>query len=81
MFNAGILDESSMESELLLTTQKKGISHRYPLFVEHHFLRVLHDGKVNDAMRVLQLKVPLFIRYSLVYQNVQSSTGSMLMLL
>jgi hypothetical protein len=32
-------------------------------------------------MRVLQLKVPLFIRYSVVYQNVQSSTGSTLMLL
>ena len=36
---------------------------------------------MNDAMRVLQLKVPLFIRYSVVYQNVQSSTGSTLMLL
>jgi len=30
-------------------------------------------------MRALQLKVPWFIRYSLVYQKVQSSTGSTLM--
>ncbi len=40
-----------------------------------------HVENLNDAMRVLQLKVPLFIRYSVVYQNVQSSTGSTLMLL
>ena len=33
-------------------------------------------GNLNDAMRVLQLNAPLVFRYSLVYQNVQSSTGS-----
>ena len=32
---------------------------------------------LKDEMRVLQLKVPLLFRYSLVYQKVQSSTGSM----
>jgi hypothetical protein len=40
-----------------------------------------HVGNLNEAMRVLQLKVPLFIKYSLVYQKVQSSAGSTLMLL
>lgn len=33
-------------------------------------------GNLNDAMRVLQLNVPLAFRYSVVYQKVQSSTGS-----
>ena len=33
-------------------------------------------GNENEAIRVLQLKVPLDFRYSFVYQNVQSSTGS-----
>ena len=37
-------------------------------------------GNLNDAMRVCQLKAPLEARYSSVYQNVQSSTGSTLML-
>lgn len=38
-------------------------------------------GNLNDAILVLQLNVPLFMRYSFVYQNVQSFTGSTLMLL
>src|SRR2546423_758510 len=33
-------------------------------------------GNLNEPMRVLQLNVPLFLRYSVVNQNVQSSTGS-----
>jgi len=33
-------------------------------------------GNLNDPIRVLQLKEPLALRYSLVNQNVQSSTGS-----
>lgn len=33
---------------------------------------------LNEAIRVFQLNAPVFFRYSLVYQNVQSSTGSML---
>ena len=33
------------------------------------------------AISVLQLKLPLFFKYSVVYQSVQSSTGSMLKLL
>jgi hypothetical protein len=33
-------------------------------------------GNRNDATRVLQLNVPLAFKYSLVYQKVQSSTGS-----
>ena len=31
---------------------------------------------LNDANRVLQLNAPFAFRYSVVYQNVQSSTGS-----
>ncbi len=38
-------------------------------------------AKRNEPIRVLQLKAPLNVRYSLVYQNVQSSTGSTLMAL
>ena len=37
-----------------------------------------HPGRVNDAARVFQLKVPLAPRYSDENQNVQSSLGSML---
>jgi len=33
-------------------------------------------GNLNDASRVFQLNEPVVFRYSLVYQNVQSSTGS-----
>jgi hypothetical protein len=33
-------------------------------------------GNLNDAIRVFQLNVPLAGMYSLAYQNVQSSTGS-----
>ena len=33
-------------------------------------------GNLKFAMRVFQLKVPLVLMYSCVYQNVQSSTGS-----
>jgi hypothetical protein len=36
----------------------------------------LHDVNLNDPMRVLQLNVPSVWRYSVVNQNVQSSTGS-----
>ena len=39
------------------------------------------EVNLNDPMRVCQLKLPLAARYSLVYQKVQSSDGSMLMLL
>ena len=38
------------------------------------------DGKLKDASRVFQLKLPEAGRYSLAYQNVQSFVGSMLML-
>jgi len=38
-------------------------------------------ANLKDAMRVLQLNEPLAGRYSVVYQKVQSSTGSTLMLL
>src|SRR5205085_168330 len=37
-------------------------------------------GNLNDAMRVCQLKLPFVVRYSSVYQNVQSSLGSTVML-
>lgn len=39
------------------------------------------DGNLNEAMRVLQLKVPLVFSYSEVNQKVQSSTGSTVMAL
>ena len=35
---------------------------------------------LNATSRVFQLKLPLFGRYSFAYQKVQSSTGSMAML-
>ena len=38
-------------------------------------------GNLNDAMRVFQLNEPVFCRYSVVYQNVQSSVGSTVMAL
>src|SRR5258706_16216115 len=38
-------------------------------------------GNLNEAICVLQLKLPEVFRYSVVNQNVQSSTGSTLMLL
>jgi len=34
-------------------------------------------GNLNEAMRVLQLNDPEVCTYSVVYQNVQSSVGSM----
>jgi hypothetical protein len=33
-------------------------------------------GNLNEAMRVLQLKLPVDFKYSVVYQKVQSLTGS-----
>ncbi len=41
----------------------------------------MHPGNLNLAMRVFQLNLPLDCKYSVVYQKVQSSPGSMLMLL
>ena len=38
--------------------------------------RLVQFGNLNVPTRVCQLKVPLAVRYSVVYQNVQSSTGS-----
>ena len=38
--------------------------------------RYWQPGNLNDAIRVLQLNVPLAFKYSVVYQKVQSSTGS-----
>ena len=40
-----------------------------------------HPGNLKLAMRVFQLNVPLVFIYSLVYQKVQSSTGSTVMAL
>jgi len=37
------------------------------------------DVNLNDPMRVFQLKEPLVVRYSFVYQKVQSSPGSTLL--
>src|SRR5438093_980010 len=41
----------------------------------------VHEGNVKVPMRVCQLKVPLVASYSVVYQNVQSSLGSIVMAL
>jgi hypothetical protein len=41
---------------------------------------VVQLANLNDPMRVCQLKLPLLVRYWSVYQNVQSSLGSTLML-
>jgi len=40
-----------------------------------------HPGNLNEAIQVLQLNVPLLFRYWVVYQNVQSSLGSILIAL
>src|SRR6266478_9733471 len=40
----------------------------------------VHLGNLNDAIRVFQLNWPVVFRYSLVYQKVQSSVGSIVML-
>ena len=37
----------------------------------------LHPVNLKDPITVFQLKLPSYGRYSLVYQNVQSSVGSM----
>ena len=39
---------------------------------------LLQDVNLKEPMRVFQLKEPLVVRYSFVYQKVQSSTGSTL---
>ena len=39
------------------------------------------DVNLKDPMRVFQLNEPLVVRYSFVYQKVQSSAGSTLILL
>jgi len=36
----------------------------------------LQPANLNEPTRVLQLKAPFAVRYSVVNQNVQSSTGS-----
>jgi len=41
---------------------------------------VLQPANLNDPIRVCQLKLPFEAMYSFVYQNVQSSEGSTLML-
>jgi len=37
---------------------------------------MLQVGNLNDPMRVFQETAPVVWRYSVVYQKVQSSTGS-----
>ena len=49
-----------------------------PVSVPHEVSGV-HEGNLKEAMRVDQLKAPLVLRYSFVYQNVHWSTGSMVM--
>jgi hypothetical protein len=39
------------------------------------------DANLKDPMRVFQLNEPFVVRYSFVYQKVQSSAGSTLILL
>src|SRR5882672_8067348 len=42
---------------------------------------LLQDVNLKDPMRVFQLNEPSVVRYSFVYQKVQSSAGSTLILL
>ena len=42
---------------------------------------LVQDEKLKDAIRVFQFRFPLVEKYSPVYQNVQSSAGSIVMLL
>jgi zinc-ribbon domain len=43
-------------------------------------LAVVHVGNLKEAIRVCTGGGPVCVKYSLAYQNVQSSTGSILML-
>lgn len=69
--NAGALTASSFT--------KKNRPQSRPIRSANAMMGYMQPGNLNDPMRVLQLKVPLVLRYSLVYQNVQSSTGSIAM--
>lgn len=56
---------------------------RKSYFIYTSFIRANHwqEFNLNDAMRVLQLNVPLLFKYSVVNQKVLSSTGSTVRLL
>ena len=43
--------------------------------------RYLHELNLKEAIRVLQLKLPVVLKYSWVYQKVQSSLASIAILL
>ena len=49
-------------------------------FIEKSDGPLVQLGNLNDARRVCQLKLPFVVRYSPVYQKVQSSEGSTLRL-
>jgi hypothetical protein len=59
------------------------VTHRQPSSLRGWTARLAYwqVGNLNDPMRVFQLNEPVFFRYSVVYQNVQSSTGSTVMAL
>jgi hypothetical protein len=74
----GSIGSGKKKRPLLLAWGGPGIAHSgFERAESPHW----HEGNLKEAMRVLQLNVPLAFRYSVVYQKVQSSTGSMAMLL
>ena len=52
---------------------RKGVDNSFKIAADSN-----RAWKLKDAIRVLQLNIPSYVKYSVVYQNVQSSTGSML---
>ena len=64
--------QSSFDINTLDSIALSCLHERYRWFAERYW----QPGNLNDAIRVLQLNEPLAFRYSVVYQNVQSSTGS-----
>lgn len=64
--------------------RRRGIPHRHPNTAASRGQRATfhqHPGSRNEAIWVLQLNDPEDFRYSVVYQKVQSSTGSIVMAL
>jgi hypothetical protein len=89
---AGLLDDPSNTSVCIYGAMKKHghpkaamflVTHRQPSSLRGWTARLAYwqVGNLNDPMRVFQLNEPVFFRYSVVYQNVQSSTGSTVMAL
>jgi hypothetical protein len=59
----------------------KGVLFAEPPKIPNTLLHYIHPVNLKEFRRVCQLKLPLLGMYSLAYQKVQSSLGSMEMLL